>query len=215
MLMVSPAPAQAPASAVLAGAVGGFLETWLVRGDAQGAVRTHLSELARDERFVPMQYYSPEEYRRIESSSLTRFDLSADNAAQRFGVVMARLRRAEPMLAPSAREALAPVDEKAIPELWAGWRRLGIAPRPLPGVPALAVTLRDEASYEWVGAETVGYRVVIPQLIKQGRAVEGVVCRIRERGLPKPWMLFTFWLNEGSAAEARWKLLGLAPVPTE
>ena len=214
-LAVPAASMQAPPPQALSTAVTKFLDAWLVSGDANAAATAHLAPRALDERFVPVQFYRDEEYARLQAVPLAAMPLSRPAAAERFGAVLQRLRARDAVKAESLKQALAPVDQQSIPELWQELRQLDIIPRQVPGLAALAFPLRDSASYEWIGTETVGYRVAVPQMLAQGRSVEGVVCRIIERGLSKPWMLFMFWSNEGSSAAEDWRLLGVVPVPTE
>jgi hypothetical protein len=205
------APPPAPSLPV---AVGHFLDEWLVRGNPRAAVAAHLSLRLNDERLIPAEYYSPGEYAKLMASP-DRPAINRTAATERFERVMSRWSASRPQIASARSGALAPVDRGAQPELWEGLREFDITPALLSEVPALAYRLKDFSSYEWVSPVTVGYRTLVPEMISKGLHVEGVISRIRVRDTSKAWMLFMFWANEGTNAREDWKLLGLAPVPTE
>jgi hypothetical protein len=208
------AQAPAPAVAALQPRVAAFLDTWLVRGNPRGAVAEHLSARVADERLIPAEFYAPAEYRSLMANP-GRSPLTRATATDRFQQVMNEWSAPRPTAAAARADVLAAIGPDAQPELWNGLRSIDITPTEFREIPALAYRLRDLSSYEWVTPATEGYRTLVPQMIAGGLHVQGVVTRIRTRNTSKAWMLFMFWANEGTDVKPDWKLLGLAPVPTE
>lgn len=184
-------------------------------GAPEAAVRNHLRAAQFDERLLPAQFFGPEEYLRISRRPDLPAPIEANEAVQRFAGLLPKWRRPDAPKATSLSQALAPVGPDDVPELWRGLRELDLSPQLLPDLAALSYALTGLDSYDWIASDTIGYVTLIPQMIEQGRPMNGVVCRVREAGQPKPWMLFMFWSNEGTSALQKWQLVSLTPVPTE
>jgi hypothetical protein len=205
-------------SASLSSAVSKFLEVWLLTGDPRGAVSGALVGGAFDERFVPAEFYRADDYRKRSAVNEFSTTLSRDEAVNRFAQVLTAWRGPVKDRPTSLANALAPIDEKALPELWAGLRRMDVQPVMLPQLAALTYPMTRPETYEWISSATVGYRSILPEMVTRGLRAQAVVSRIRTPGLSKPWMLFMVWARTPDTtpnAPNQWTLRSVSPVPTE
>lgn len=200
----------------LSSTVRAFLQTWLIDHAPDAALRGHLDVANYDERLVPSDFYDPKDYARLLGSRTDRVPLTADEANRRLATLLAGWRRpGVSALRVSLDDSLAGVSPDDIPDIWSGLRELKLAPLQLPSIAALTYRLTGPQTYDWIASDTVGFQTVIPRMIASGRRMNGVVCRVREPGTPKAWMLFMFWANDGGSASPDWKLVSLTPVPSQ
>ena len=199
----------------LATTVRAFIQRWLVDRATEDAVRSHLETAAYDERLIPAEFFDADDYKLLSENPDKPRPIDVNEASRRFATLIPKWRQPDAPGVVSLDASLAGIGPDDVPELWQGLKELDVSPQILPGISALTYRLRGPDSYDWIASDTVGFSTVIPQMIAKGRQVNGVVCRIRERGTPKPWMLFMFWSKEGAAGSTDWKLVSLTPVPTE
>jgi hypothetical protein len=226
-----PAPAaRAPQTAVSDAALGeqvrAFLESWLLRRDAQGAVRGRASAAFPDERFVPSGWYDPKVYRerfpasrmRTEAAispqefqnrlvqyveSLTDQSSPAPKAATGTGTLSAVLLPFSPEVAREVEPQLYALLAERKP------RAIAVA-----DVPALAFPVTSWSDIAWTASGTIGYRSALEEQSRsKGIAIEAVVCRLRPDSPDEPAsIVVTLWSDEG-ATGATWRLVGLELVP--
>ena len=231
----SPRPAapaaarQTPASAsdqALARETQGFLESWLIKRDAQGAVRGRATASFPDERFVPVGWFDPDVYR-------TRFPTSRMNTAapiqpQEFQdrlaqyvesltdssppgpTAAARSGRLSDLLLPFSPATAREVE----PQLYALLASQEPRELTVADVPVLAYRVDAWSDIAWTASGTIGYRAALGEQSRQkGIDVQAVVCRLRQDTADEPSpLLVTLWSDEGTNGTT-WRLMGLELPP--
>jgi hypothetical protein len=226
------ATGQSPASdrdQALSREVEAFLETWLIRNDARGAVQGRASEAFADERFVPAELFSREEYERRFPAA--RMNVEARMAPQEFQnrlgdyvesltdpdnpapqVAARRMAGLAGLLLPFSPEQARDVQPEVYSEI------VDDSPRAMQvaGVASLAYPVRDWDDISWSSINTVGFRSALGQKRRESSVdVQAVLCRLRPDSTDEPEALvLTLWSDEGTNGTT-WRMLGLVLPPVK
>ena len=208
--------------------VQAFLESWLIKRDAQGAVRGRASQVFPDERFVPSEWFDPAEYRKRFPAS--RMNVEARIQPQEFQDRLAQYVESltdtsEPEPQAAARTGglitlllpFAPEQVRAVyPDLYGLIAADALRALPVAGIPSLAYPVQAWDDISWTQTGTIGYRAALGQQSRQkGVDIQAVVCRLRPDSADEPAALVvTLWSDEGTKGTT-WRLLGLVLPPVK
>ena len=218
----------------LAEATRGFLTVWLVEGNPASAVERFVSRTLNDERFVPAEWFSPEEYQRKFNRDARRqpHTISADEFNRRMTEYLSSLRppvgpgrsgqpeapgrggRGQALTLQSVLRPFSVAGLKGLSDLDELLRER--EPTDLTGLPAITYGVRRWADISWTASGTVGFRSALADRTKQtGAEVRAVVVRlISPPGDEAPGLLFMLWGDESRSKDG-WRLWGVEPVPMD
>ena len=149
-----------------------FLTRWLVQRDPETALKKYLSPLVRDARLLPAGAFGVSEYRDIfgGEGKLRAREISEDEVLKRLTAYLtaqlpppSRKLTLETAFGPMAAANVAGTDLELSKSI------SGREPRQLPGLPAVAYTVRNWSDLSWTATSAVGFRTVLPTMIKEQR----------------------------------------------
>jgi hypothetical protein len=212
--------------------VNGFLETWLVHGDADAAVEKSLSPELVDEGLVPRDWYSDDAvYQKYFSDDYSGEEkrVTHEVVASRFEEYLTTFRNAileyakleEPNFRPpeSVHDLVHPMSAETDKELWKFFVEHEV--RPIFQGPSLQITRAERwDQYSWVAPPTKGYQWRLPRIVEEKRLkMVGVMCRLgvglRDEGPTRHSVPILMFWGRSDVPESDWKLWGITPIPVE
>lgn len=195
-----------------------FLDQWLVHGDLDGALETHLSgKIYRDD-FLPPAADATRSFLRpgepeaiIEISRDESFARMKDHLAVPVGPE-------EVYTIADIHEAFEQIDYSGGSDMYRILSELGVTPGWFKEAPFLHYPVTSWKDMSWTSSGTLGHQMLSPEFMEQ----QGIEMRIVVERLRMPdasnnvALMAMLWANEspGSDGGPSWKLWSVIPVPT-